>query len=145
VELNSLLTEEKLAGVPVLIYANKQDLISALPAKEVRGEALCVITLHRYCLHYCSCNFSSSLYRNRLDARVPCGIRSLTIRHNSRMMCLCSAAGRGADATQHPRSSMDHSGLQCQDRGRPASRYRLGGTADGQEEVMSTLSLMVLN
>lgn len=26
VELNSLLAEEKLAGIPLLIYANKQDL-----------------------------------------------------------------------------------------------------------------------
>jgi signal recognition particle receptor subunit beta len=36
VELNSLLEEEKLAGVPVLIFANKQDLLNAMPPKEVR-------------------------------------------------------------------------------------------------------------
>jgi len=35
VELNSLLEEEKLAGVPVLIFANKQDLLNAMPPKEV--------------------------------------------------------------------------------------------------------------
>lgn len=37
VELNSLLEEEKLAGVPVLIFANKQDLLNAMPPKEVRA------------------------------------------------------------------------------------------------------------
>jgi len=35
VELNLLLEEEKLAGAPVLILANKQDLITAIPAKEL--------------------------------------------------------------------------------------------------------------
>ena len=34
-ELKSLLGEEKLAGVPLLVYANKQDLISAKEADEV--------------------------------------------------------------------------------------------------------------
>lgn len=31
-ELDQLLEEEKLAGVPLLVYANKQDLVSAVPA-----------------------------------------------------------------------------------------------------------------
>lgn len=35
VELQSLLDEERLAGVPVLIFANKQDLMSALSTSEV--------------------------------------------------------------------------------------------------------------
>lgn len=39
VELNSLIEEERLAGVPVLILANKQDLITAMPPKEI-SEAL---------------------------------------------------------------------------------------------------------
>jgi len=34
-ELNQLLEEEKLAGVPVLVFANKQDLLNAMPAKEL--------------------------------------------------------------------------------------------------------------
>jgi ADP-ribosylation factor-like protein 3 len=34
-ELSLLLDEEKLAGVPVLIFANKQDLINAQTAKEI--------------------------------------------------------------------------------------------------------------
>jgi hypothetical protein len=34
-ELNSLLQEEKLAGVPLLVFANKQDIVHALPAGEV--------------------------------------------------------------------------------------------------------------
>ena len=38
-ELNSLLEDEQLAGVPVLIFANKQDLGNALSTKEL-SEAL---------------------------------------------------------------------------------------------------------
>lgn len=38
VEMNELLGEEKLAGVPLLIYANKQDLITAVPAGELAEE-----------------------------------------------------------------------------------------------------------
>ncbi|KAL7750434.1 ADP-ribosylation factor protein 3 [Sorochytrium milnesiophthora] len=34
-ELNQLLEEEKLAKVPVLVFANKQDLANALPADEI--------------------------------------------------------------------------------------------------------------
>ena len=41
-ELNELLNEEKLAGIPVLIFANKNDLLNALPAREVW---LCVVCL----------------------------------------------------------------------------------------------------
>lgn len=40
-ELLSLLEEEKLAGIPLLVFANKQDLLNALPASEVH--ALCCI------------------------------------------------------------------------------------------------------
>jgi len=35
VELGELLDEEKLSGVPVLIFANKQDLLNAAPAAEI--------------------------------------------------------------------------------------------------------------
>ncbi len=35
IELNALLEEDKLAGVPVLIFANKQDLLNATPPAEV--------------------------------------------------------------------------------------------------------------
>ena len=34
-ELSELLEEEKLAGVPVMIFANKQDLFNAAPAAEI--------------------------------------------------------------------------------------------------------------
>ena len=34
-ELAELLDEEKLNGVPVLIFANKQDLLTAAPASEI--------------------------------------------------------------------------------------------------------------
>ena len=36
VELQALLEEEKLAGVPVLIFANKKDLMNAMSPDEVR-------------------------------------------------------------------------------------------------------------
>ncbi len=35
-ELAELLEEDKLAGVPVLVFANKQDLLSAMEAARVR-------------------------------------------------------------------------------------------------------------
>jgi len=35
VELNALMEEQKLAGVPLLVFANKQDLLGAMPAKEL--------------------------------------------------------------------------------------------------------------
>lgn len=35
VELNALLEEESLSGCPVLIFANKQDLLTAMPPKEI--------------------------------------------------------------------------------------------------------------
>merc|ERR1712146_481652 len=34
-ELAELLVEDKLGGVPLLVFANKQDLISAVPADEI--------------------------------------------------------------------------------------------------------------
>ena len=34
-ELQKLLVEDKLAGVPILIFANKQDLELAMPADEI--------------------------------------------------------------------------------------------------------------
>mmetsp|Transcript_20413 Transcript_20413/g.31228 ORF Transcript_20413/g.31228 Transcript_20413/m.31228 type:complete len:90 (-) Transcript_20413:135-404(-) len=35
IELSQLLEEEKLAGVPLLILANKQDLLNALPPDDI--------------------------------------------------------------------------------------------------------------
>ena len=40
-ELEQLLEEEKLAGVPVLVFANKQDLVTAASARDVAG-CLCL-------------------------------------------------------------------------------------------------------
>ena len=37
-ELQNLLEEDKLAGIPLLIYANKQDLLEALDADELEEE-----------------------------------------------------------------------------------------------------------
>ena len=38
-ELGTLLTEELLASVPVLVYANKQDLLNAKTAAEVNARS----------------------------------------------------------------------------------------------------------
>merc|ERR1712110_442726 len=38
-ELKELLAEDKLGGVPLLVFANKQDLLQAVPADEI-SEAL---------------------------------------------------------------------------------------------------------
>merc|ERR1719380_403380 len=35
-ELAELLAEDKLGGVPLLVYANKQDLLQAVPADEIK-------------------------------------------------------------------------------------------------------------
>lgn len=40
VELASLLEQEELEGVPLLVFANKQDLLQALSAEEARGAPL---------------------------------------------------------------------------------------------------------
>ncbi|XP_046383751.1 ADP-ribosylation factor-like protein 3 [Ischnura elegans] len=44
VELMDLLLEEKLIGVPLLVYANKQDLLGAAPASEI-AEGLGLLSL----------------------------------------------------------------------------------------------------
>jgi ADP-ribosylation factor-like protein 3 len=45
IALAELIAEEKLAGVPVLVFANKQDLINAMDAKEL-AEALTLANIH---------------------------------------------------------------------------------------------------
>lgn len=40
VELGQLLDEEKLDGIPLLVFANKSDLLNALPASEVHFQFL---------------------------------------------------------------------------------------------------------
>lgn len=58
VELGQLLEEEKLGGIPVLIFANKQDLLSALSSDEVRSQLLFLIVcymLYVWFGFYCCC------------------------------------------------------------------------------------------
>jgi GTPase SAR1 family protein len=45
-ELQSLLAEEALVNVPLLVFANKQDLQFALDAEEVRTYRLCLQGTH---------------------------------------------------------------------------------------------------
>merc|ERR1712048_1063140 len=54
-ELTSLLEEEDLAGLPTLIYANKQDLLGSMTAAEVMAE-LDVSSLKKGWIHVQACS-----------------------------------------------------------------------------------------
>ena len=54
-ELQELLDDEKLSGVPLLVFANKQDLFSAAPASEIAdGLALHTLRGRTYQIQACS-------------------------------------------------------------------------------------------
>lgn len=54
-ELNQLLKEEKLEGVPLLVFANKQDLLNALSVDEIRdGFELDRIQQRNWTIQSCS-------------------------------------------------------------------------------------------
>ena len=54
-ELQKLLEEDKLAGIPLLIFANKQDLFTALPAEDISDKLnLDLITDRSWCIVACS-------------------------------------------------------------------------------------------
>lgn len=59
VEMNELLGEEKLANVPLLIYANKQDLMNAVPAGEL-AEELHLIAIRDRAWQIQACSATSS-------------------------------------------------------------------------------------
>ena len=62
VELGQLLEEEKLAAIPVLIFANKQDLMNALPPDEIaEGLSLSSIRDRSYWIQGCSAKDGSNL------------------------------------------------------------------------------------
>ena len=61
-ELNALLEEEKLSGVPLLLFANKQDLLNALPAKEIaEGLNLHLIRDRQWQIQACSAKSGEGL------------------------------------------------------------------------------------
>ena len=62
VELGQLLEEDKLAGVPILIYANKQDLLNAETADEI-SEALNLSTVRdrKWSIQACSAKTGEGL------------------------------------------------------------------------------------
>jgi len=71
-ELSTLMEEEKLAGVPVLIFANKQDLATAMPAKEIAE----LLNLHnirdrQWQIQACSAKTGEGL-QNGLEWTVKC-------------------------------------------------------------------------
>ena len=74
-ELSELLEEEKLAGVPVMIFANKQDLVNAAPASDI-AQTLELTNIRDRQWHIQGCvamsgegvEVSSSIYSCYLDA-----------------------------------------------------------------------------
>ena len=62
VELGQLLEEEKLAGVPLLIFANKQDLLNALPPADIsNGLNLSTIRDRVWAIQACSAKTGEGL------------------------------------------------------------------------------------
>merc|ERR1719393_535116 len=54
-ELKELLAEDKLGGVPLLIFANKQDLLQAVPAEEIQANLnLSAISDRAWTIQACS-------------------------------------------------------------------------------------------
>nr|XP_018670963.1 ADP-ribosylation factor-like protein 3 [Ciona intestinalis] len=55
VELEELVTDEKLSGVPLLVFANKQDLLQAAPASDIAdGLSLHTLSGRTYQIQACS-------------------------------------------------------------------------------------------
>lgn len=62
VELGQLLDEEKLDGIPLLVFANKQDLMNALPASEIStGLNLVTIRDREWQIQACSAKTKEGL------------------------------------------------------------------------------------
>jgi ADP-ribosylation factor-like protein 3 len=61
-ELRELLAEDKLANVPLLVYANKQDLLQAVPADEITEELnLSAINDRTFTIQACSAKDGTGL------------------------------------------------------------------------------------
>jgi GTPase SAR1 family protein len=108
-ELNALLQEEKLAGIPLLIFANKSDLVSAMGSTEVR------VTRQLACV--CVCMWL-------LFVSFPSLIPSLSPLNEHTQHY--TTARRDAEPSAHPRQEVAHLRVLCQGRHRPAGRDRLG-------------------
>ena len=62
VELGQLLEEDKLAGIPLLIFANKQDLLNALPSNDIsKGLNLHTIRDRTWVIQACSAKTGEGL------------------------------------------------------------------------------------
>ena len=62
-ELNDLLSQDKLSGVPVLIFANKQDLINSMPADEIADKlSLTNIRDRQWQIQACSAKSGEGLH-----------------------------------------------------------------------------------
>jgi len=61
-ELSDLLKEPKLDGVPLLVFANKQDLVNALPPDEIAvGMSLYSIRNRRWQIQACSAKTNAGI------------------------------------------------------------------------------------
>ena len=83
-ELSELLEEDKLLGVPVMIYANKQDIPTAMSAAEISDE-LCLTKIRdrRWQIQPCSGKTGEGLKVSQ------CGLYMYHVQG-----CTCSHAGR---------------------------------------------------
>jgi ADP-ribosylation factor-like protein 3 len=77
-ELSLLLDEEKLAKVPVLVFANKQDLATALTAEEVRFMRIWMLTCFLYVFatltnYYCAYTYRLPMIFNSMSSATVCG------------------------------------------------------------------------
>lgn len=101
-ELAELLDEEKLSGVPVLIFANKQDLLTAAPASEI-AEGLNLHTIRDRVWQIQSCSaltsegvqvrrnhlfLPNSFYNGLNESGIPPKPRSQCIMHYCKTDCL---------------------------------------------------------
>lgn len=69
-ELQRLLEDDKLAGVPILIFANKQDLLTALPADEIE-ETLHLSLISDRPWNIQACSASEGEGKHRSDVTSP--------------------------------------------------------------------------
>jgi hypothetical protein len=113
VELSGLLEEEKLKGVPVLIFANKQDLANAMSPDQVNiffsrarppGLTPSLLSDH-YPLKHCHSTTSCSIFSRKCTF----------YRLGSLVICCCSAGHGGAGSGHTTRPCVAHPAMLRQD------------------------------
>ena len=136
VELSALLEEEKLKGVPVLIFANKQDLANALSPDQVVNESLnskIVLLTTRYA-------DTKIIYAGKIHPTFSCAIVS------SHAQCANSVAAAAAAAAAAARAAQVAEALALdtlRDRAwhiQPCSAKTGEGLHDGMEKLVKSIA-----